>query len=74
MRHCLMMFLAPATAQPQATTNSPPAKIAPAPRRSVPGFLSWKVVLGVLGNAAGFVALLAGCWLMLQVLRALLPL
>ena len=74
MRHSLLMFLAPATASPQATTNSPPAEVAPAPRRLAAGTLSWKTVLGVLGNAAGLVALLAGCWLMLQVLGAFLPL
>ena len=74
MLHSLLMFLAPATASPQATTNSPPAEVAPAPRRFAAGRLSWKSVLGVLGNAAGLVALLAGCWLMLQVIRVFIPL
>jgi hypothetical protein len=73
MLHCLMMFLAPAAAVPQATTNSPPATLAPARRPLAHRSLSWKLAFSVLGNAVGFLALLGGCWLALQVIQALLP-
>jgi hypothetical protein len=68
MLQSLMMFFAPAAAQTQATNHS---SLAPreAERRPAP---YWKMALSVIGNAAGFLALLAGCWLMLQVLLAFL--
>ena len=72
MLHFLTLFLAPPTAQPQATSNSPPAAPGAQGRPPASGTAAWKRALGVLGNAAGFVALLAGCWLALQVLVALL--
>ena len=68
MLQSLLMFLAPATAGAQATTHSPPALPEPAWKP----YRNWKLALSVIGNAAGFLAFLAGCWLMLQVLLALL--
>jgi hypothetical protein len=68
MLHSLIMFLAPAAAQSQATTHSPTAPPEPVWKHAP----YWKMALSVIGNAAGFLALLAGCWLMLQVLLALL--
>ena len=68
MLQSLMMFLAPAAAQGQATARTPPAPPEPAWRPAT----FWKMAVSVIANAAGFLGLLAGCWLMLQVLLALL--
>jgi len=60
----------------QASTLPPPASSAPGQQGtdgssgSGPGRL--KFVAGVAGNAIGFAALIAGCWLGLQVLQAFL--
>jgi len=71
MLHSLMMFLAPANAQVQATPTSPPAVARPA-RGPARGGISLRLAASVVGNAVGFVALLAGCWLVLQVIQAFL--
>jgi len=80
MLHSLMMFLAPANAQVQATPTSPPAVARPA-RRPARGSISsrlqrrgisLRLVANILGNAVGFIVLLAGCWLVLQLLQAFL--
>lgn len=71
MLHSLMMFLAPANAQVQATPTSPPAVARPA-RRPARGSISLRGVASVAGNTVGFIALLAGCWMLLQLLQALL--
>ena len=73
MRHYLTLFLAPATVPPQATMDSPPAVAVAARKLRAPESLTWKLAASVLGNAAGFLALLGGCWLVLQVIQALLP-
>jgi hypothetical protein len=72
MLHSLMMFLAPATAQSQATFNSPPDFASPRRLRQVRGAISWKFALNVLANAIGFLALLASCWGGLRLMEALL--
>lgn len=72
MLQTLMMFLAPAAAQPQATTNPPPAVSAPAPGSPVRGTLPWKWVARVLSEAVGFLAMLAGCGLVLRLMEVLL--
>ena len=69
MFHSLMLFLAPETAQTQATPTSPPAVARPA-RRPARGSVSLHLVASVVGNAAGFVAMLAGCWMVLQLMQA----
>jgi hypothetical protein len=71
MLHSFMMFLAPADAQVQATPTSPPAVARPA-RRPARGSISLRMAANVLGNAVGFIALLAGCWLVLQLIGAFL--
>lgn len=73
MRHYLTLFLAPAAIPPQATMDSPPAVSVAARKRIAPKQFSWTLAASVLGNAAGFLALLGGCWLALQVLQAFLP-
>jgi len=72
MLHFLTMFLAPAAAPPQATTDLPPALRKAGRKRLALGPVPWKLAASVLGNAAGFLALVGGCWLLLQVLQALL--
>ena len=71
MLHCLMMFLAPESAQTQATPTSPPAVARPV-RRPARGSVSLRLVADVVGNAAGLVAMLAGCWMILQLMQAFL--
>ena len=72
MLHSLMMFLAPATAQGQATMSSPPSTAARPWLRRVRSAISWKFAANVLANALGFLALLAGCWSVLHLIEALL--
>ena len=67
-----IMFLAPETASLQATPTSPPAVAIPARRDPARGDVTWKFAAGVAGNAVGFAALMAGCWMVLQLLQALL--
>jgi len=71
MLHCLMMFLAPANAQVQATPTSPPAVARPV-RRPARGDISLRLAANVAGNAVGFMALMAGCWLVLQLIQVFL--
>jgi hypothetical protein len=71
MLQCLMMFLAPANAQVQATPTSPPAVARPV-RKPARGGISLRLAVNVAGNAIGLVALLAGCWMVLQLIQALL--
>ena len=71
MLQCLMMFLAPAHAQVQATPTSPPAVARPA-RRPARGGISLRLAANVIGNTVGFVALLTGCWLVLQLIQLFL--
>ena len=72
MLQSLMMFLAPETAPAQATPTSPPAVARPVRRRPARGVISLRFVAGVVGNAVGFMALLAGCWMVLQLMQAFL--
>ncbi len=71
MLHSLMMFLAPANAQVQATPTSPPAVARPV-RRPARGGISLRLAANVVANAVGFMALLAGCWLVLQLIQVFL--
>jgi len=71
MLHSLMMFLAPANAQVQATPTTPPAVARPA-RRPARGGISLRLAASVAANAVGFVAMLGGCWLVLQLIQAFL--
>jgi hypothetical protein len=71
MLHTLMLFLAPA-APAQAIENSPPAVAGPAVRRPWAAAATLRLALQVAGNAIGFAALFAGCWLALQLLGAFL--
>lgn len=72
MNQHLTLFLAPENGVTQATPNSPPAVEMPAPRvrRAMNGA---RFVAGVVGNAAGFGLLLAGCWFSVQLMSVLLP-
>ena len=72
MFHSLMMFLAPEAAQAQATPTSPPAVARPVRQRPARGIIMLQLVASVVGNAAGFAALMAGCWMILQLLQVLL--
>jgi hypothetical protein len=72
MFHSLMMFLAPEAAQAQATPTSPPAVARPVRQRPARGIIMLRLVASVVGNAAGFAALMAGCWMILQLLQVLL--
>jgi len=70
MFHSLMMFLAPeAACQAQATPNSPPAVARPAGPPPARNITSLRLIAAVLGNAVGFVALLAGLWMVLQLMQ-----
>mgnify|MGYP001813146399 FL=1 len=69
MFHSLMMFLAPEAAQAQATPTSPPAVARPVRLRPARGIIMLRLVASVVGNAAGFAALLAGCWMTLQLMQ-----
>ena len=71
MLHSLMMFLAPANAQVQATPTSPPAVARPA-RRPARGGISLRLAANVVGNTVGFIGLLTGCWLVLQLIQVYL--
>jgi len=71
MFYSLMMFLAPEAAQAQATPTSPPAVARPA-RRPARGSISLRGAASVAGNTIGFAALMAGCWLVLQLMQAFL--
>jgi len=71
MFHSLMLFLAPEAAQTQATPTSPPAVVRPV-RRPARGSVSLHLVANVVGNAAGFVVMLAGCWMVLLLMQAFL--
>jgi hypothetical protein len=73
MLQTLMMFLAPAAAQPQATADTPPAAGAPAPVWPVRRSVSWKWAARVLAEAVGLLAMLAGCGLVLRLIEVLLP-
>jgi hypothetical protein len=73
MFHSLMMFLAPAAvSQAQATPTSPPAVARPERRRPARGIISLRLAASVVGNAAGFAAMLAGCWFLLWLMQAIL--
>jgi len=72
MLYSLMMFLAPAASQGQATMSSPPPTAARPWLRQVRSAISWKFAANVLANALGFLALLAGCWGVLRLMEALL--
>ena len=69
MFHSLMMFLAPEAAQAQATPTSPPAVARPVRQRPARGIIMLRLVASVVGNAAGFAALLAFCWMTLQLMQ-----
>jgi len=72
MFHSLMMFLAPETApQAQATPTSPPAVARPERRRTARGIISLRLAASVVGNAAGFAAMLAGCWFLLWLMQGI---
>ena len=72
MNQHLTLLLAPDNGVTQATPSSPPAVKKPAPRirRAMKGA---RFVAGVVGNAAGFGLLLAGCWFSVQLMHVLLP-
>jgi hypothetical protein len=72
MLQSLMLFLAPSAAPVQAVPSSPPAVARPAPGRRRRLSASLGFALRVAGNAVGFAALFAGCWLALQLLQAIL--
>jgi hypothetical protein len=72
MFHSLMMFLAPEAAQAQATPTSPPAVARPVRQRPARGIIMLRLVASVVGNAAGFAALLASCWMTLQLMEIFL--
>ena len=71
MLHSLMMFLAPATAQVQATPTSPPAVARPVRAPARVG-ISLRFLASVAGSALGFALLLAGFWMVLLLIQALL--
>ena len=73
MIHHSILFLAPEGSVPQATTTSPPAVHAPA-RRPRQAWKKIRFMAGVVGNAAGFGMLLAGCWFSLQLMQGLMAL
>jgi hypothetical protein len=68
----LMLFLAPSAAPVQAVLRSPPAVADPAPGRRRSLLSSLGLALRIAGHACGFATLFAGCWLVLQLLQALL--
>ncbi len=72
MLKSLTMFLAPATAQARVTPKPPPAAARPAPARPVRSAIPWRLAVRVISDAVGFAALLAGCWIVLQLMQALL--
>ena len=72
MFHSLMMFLAPEAAQAQATPTSPPAVARPVRQRPARGIIMLRLVASVVGNAAGFAVLLAGCWMTLRLMEIFL--
>ena len=72
MFYSLMMFLAPEAAQAQATPTSPPAVARPVRQGPARGRITLRFIAKVIGNAAGFLAMLAGCWLVLQLMQAFL--
>ena len=72
MFHSLMMFLAPEAAQAQATPTSPPAVARPVRRSPARGLISLRFAVGVIGNTIGLAALMAGCWMVLQLMQAFL--
>ena len=73
MFHSLMMFLAPETApQAQATPTSPPAVARPARRRPARGVIKLRQIATVIGNAIGFAAVLAGCWMLMLLAQAMI--
>ena len=72
MFHSLMMFLAPeAACQAQATPNSPPAVARPAGPLPARNITRLRLIGAVIGNACGFMALLAGCWMVLLLMQEL---
>lgn len=71
MFQSLAMFLATDSAPGQATPHSPPAVASAAPGRNRRIRRDWRFAAGVAGNAVGFAALLAGCWLALTVAQVL---
>ena len=73
MIHHSILFLAPEGSVPQATTTSPPAVPTPA-RRPRQAWKKIRFVAGVVGNAAGFGMLLAGCWFSLQLMQGIMTL
>ena len=73
MIHHSILFLAPEGSVPQATTTSPPAVPTPA-RRPRQAWEKIRFVAGVVGNAAGFGMLRAGCWFSLQLMQGLMSL
>ncbi len=84
MIHQFLMFLAPDNAAtqglPQATVLKPPAYpsqatslVSEAVPAAAPGRVhTAKFLLSVVGNAIGFVAFIAGCWLCLQLMQTFL--
>ena len=80
MIHPVLMFLAPDNAATQgltqATLRTPPAypsqATAPGPVAAPLQLKSVKFIVSVLGNAVGFASFIAGCWLCLQLMGALL--
>ena len=73
MFHSLLMFLAPEMPlHAQATLTSPPAN-AQSVRHAAEGRkASFRFMASIALNAIGFGALLAGCWLFLQLMQVLL--
>jgi hypothetical protein len=72
MLKSLTMFLAPAAAHRQVTPKPPPAAARPAPAQPVRSAIPWRLAVRVITDAVGFAALLTGCWLVLQLMQALL--
>jgi len=71
MLHHLILFLAPEAAA-QATMTSPPAVARSARRLPFVSRGNWRLVLAVFADALGLLLLIAGSWLALRLLEALL--
>lgn len=72
MNHLLTLFVAPEPSLPQATMTSPPAHHKPAGKLRGSKVKAFKLMAGVVANAAGFGMLLAGCWFSLQLMQTLM--
>ena len=72
----LLMFMAPENIALnrayQATLQKPPAKSSLSPGAASRRVQSLKFMASVAGNAVGFAAIMAACWLSLQLLQTYL--